>query len=206
MHKTYKRKEKWKLFVTLMFFSMFLLNFSPTTSYACSCVQPGAPLDELNLSSVVFSGKVIEIVDVNKSMFSQSSADPMAVLLEVKDVWKGINQSQVLVYTERHSASCGFEFALNEEYIVYAQETNGELRVSLCSRTTTFSEATIDLTDLGAGEKPTVQASADSDNSNFEDQLPIKNAFFNHPMYFILIFAGLVVIGLYIARGYKKRI
>lgn len=205
LYKTDKRNETWKLFVALMFFSIILLNISPTTSYACSCVQPGAPLDELDNSSVVFSGKVIEIVDVNKSRVSQSSADPMAVLFEVKDVWKGINQSQVLVYTERDSASCGFEFAVNEEYIVYAKEANGDLRASLCSRTATFSEATMDLTDLGKGEKPTVKATAESDTSNFEDQLPIKNAFFINPMYIFLIFAGLVVIGLYIARGYKKR-
>jgi len=206
LYKTNKRNEKWKVFVALMFFLILLLNISPTSSYGCSCVQPGAPLGELDNSSVVFSGKVIEIVDVNKSMVSQSSADPMAVLFKVEDVWKGINQSQVLVYTERDSASCGFEFAVNEEYIVYAQEKNGELRVSLCSRTAILSEATMDLNDLGKGEKPTVQASAESDNSNFEDQLPIKKAFFNNPMYIFLIFAGLVVIGLYIARSYKKRI
>ena len=50
-----------------------------------------------------------------------------------------------------------------------------------------------------------MKATAESDTSNFEDQLPIKNAFFINPMYIFLIFAGLVVIGLYIARGYKKR-
>lgn len=167
----------------------------PSTSYACSCVEPNSVKEEFKQSSAVFSGKAIKIVDKNKSMFGQSSADFLAVVFEVDDSWKGIDQKQVVVYTERSSASCGFEFTLNNNYLVYAYEVDGQLRVSLCSRTSPLSEATKDLEELGKGETPTKQASIDLQNDN---------SLYNNWILSPLLFIALLLVGVYIRQRTKK--
>ncbi|TFB14138.1 hypothetical protein E3U55_14590 [Filobacillus milosensis] len=139
--------------IILMFVSIYL----PNTSYACTCEEPGTVQEEMNQSSAVFSGKVIEKYDENKDKKTISSNDPIAFVFEVKESWKGINQTQVVVSTARYSGSCGYEFALNNNYLVYAQERNGELEVNLCSRTTVLPYADQDLEELGKGKKPTEQ-------------------------------------------------
>lgn len=133
----------------------FLFQFSPSVSYACDCAIPENVNEEVGRSSAVFSGTVVRIFDENKSKLTQSSADPISVVIEVDETWKGINQTEVIVNTERDEASCGFEFVLNETYLIYANEDNGELRASYCSRTALFSDAQEDLNELGVGEKPT---------------------------------------------------
>lgn len=146
-----------KMKMLLIFILLFplTLNFSTTSSYACSCAQPGAPMDELAISDYVFSGKVKAIIDPNKGSMVKSSADLLEVQFEVMDTWKGVNETEVIVFTERDSASCGFNFNINEDYLVYAQNNNGEKKVSLCSRTAQLTNASADLTELGVGEKPT---------------------------------------------------
>lgn len=186
----------------MMFVLMFfpILTYSPTTSYACSCLEPGPVIEELERSSAVFSGKVIEMVDKNKNKLIRSSADPIAVKFEVAEIWKGKSQTEIIVYTERDSASCGFEFDLDKEYLVYANEVEGELKVSLCSRTKLLSAAGTDIQELGKGEKPVKQTSGDS-NSNNEEQLTTNK---NQP-YFIALFIGvLLVVSIFAVRRRKK--
>ncbi|MCJ8007425.1 hypothetical protein ACFFF5_14495 [Lederbergia wuyishanensis] len=142
--------------ITFIFFA-----FSPTKGFACSCVPLGTVQEGVEGSSAVFSGKVVEIVDPNQNKKIQSSADLVEVKIAVDQSWKGSNQSELIVYTERDSASCGFNFSLNEEYIVYANEVDGQLRVNLCSRTAELAAATEDLKELGEGEKPAKESSPD---------------------------------------------
>ncbi|WP_240456709.1 hypothetical protein [Virgibacillus halodenitrificans] len=153
-----RRKRKLQLSfhaITYLMIFIFALSYSPTTSHAFSCVEPGPPKEELKRSSAVFSGKVIKQIDENENNLIQSSADKIATVLKVDKTWKGINETEVIVHTERSSASCGFEFKLNNSYLVYATKKDDKLHVSLCSRTTTLTEATQDLTELGDGKKPT---------------------------------------------------
>ena len=139
----------------------FIFIYSANPCYACDCARPGFPKEELSHNSAVFSGKVIDIEDENGNKAFHSSDDPITVLFEVKESWKGNNKSQVVIHTVKDSASCGFEFALNEEYIVYANEQDGEYHVSLCSRTALLSDAGQDLTELGKGEEPTEMVTID---------------------------------------------
>ncbi|KGX85927.1 hypothetical protein [Pontibacillus marinus] len=134
------------LFITMMF--LVLSSFS-NTSYACSCAEPGTPKEELEKSDAIFSGKVINMHDAKKNDSIKSSGDPIAVLLEVDRSWKGVDETQVIVYTARASATCGYEFNLNEEYLVYAREVKGELKVSYCSRTENLLQASEDVIALG---------------------------------------------------------
>lgn len=180
-----------------------LLSYSPVKSYACSCAEPGPVKEELERSSAVFSGKVVKIEDMNENKFTQSSADPLAILFEVKETWKGIGQTEVVVYTERSSASCGYEFTLNEEYLVYARVVDGELRASFCSRTTPLLSAKADMDELGKGKKPIELASNEKVNK-FDDQLPSENTY-NNLIYIILFIAILLIVAIYVARRKRKK-
>lgn len=163
-----------RLLMSIVFISFLFINFVPIKSYACSCMAPGPVPEEVERSAAVFAGTVVEIKDKNALSLIKSSADLMEVKIEVEEVWKGQNKTPITVYTERNSASCGFEFALNQEYLVYANEEDGEFMVSLCSRTAPLSMATEDLQELGQGEIPVDQeeaANPDGDQPNSDNRL-----------------------------------
>ena len=167
---------------------------------------PGGVNEELNHSSAVFSGKVIDIIDMNKNNSTQSSIDPIGIVFEVNEAWKGIDETQVIVFTERDSASCGFEFLLNEEYLVYANENGGELRTTICSRTALLSSAQADLDELGVGQKPTKQVTIDVDelsNSYIDSDVLSDTSSTNYLL--LLIPIGLIAILLIVFMTKRKK-
>ncbi|MYL57218.1 hypothetical protein GLW20_06845 [Virgibacillus halodenitrificans] len=173
--------------MTYLIIFIFLLSIYPTTSDACSCLEPGPPKEELKRSSAVFSGKVIKQIDENENNLIQSSADKIATILKVDKTWKGIKDTEVVVHTERSSASCGFEFNLNNSYLVYATKKDDKLHVSLCSRTTSLTEATEDLTELGDGQRPTNHVSV---NVNDESNESTNLGFFIYLAIMFLLLGG----------------
>nr|WP_309099617.1 hypothetical protein [Fredinandcohnia onubensis] len=144
------------ILVLVLLFLIFIGLF-PGQASACSCAYPESVKDELNRKTAVFSGKVIKMGDENKNSYIQSSADPIEVLFEVNESWKGVETSQLLVSAARSSASCGYEFELDKEYIVYAYGESDNLETGLCERTALLSEAGEDLEILGQGSAPTDQ-------------------------------------------------
>lgn len=196
-------KKKWihtiTSYVMVVSLTLLFFNYSPSTSFACSCAVPESVQVELEKSSAVFSGKVLGILDKKKFNSIQSSGDEVVVLFEVEEAWKGIHQTQVIVYTSRDSASCGFEFTSNE-YLVYANESDGELRVSLCSRTTLLSLAQEDLNELGIGEKPTEEVKIDLNDTEKESLF-----FTNRIIFYSAIFILLIVAAIFINRRVEKR-
>ncbi len=197
-----KLKKALYAIVSLVTF-IFLMNVSPNTGYACSCVKPGSAQEELERSSAVFSGEVIGFLDKNTNGLMQSSVDPIAVLFEVEETWKGVTQSQVIVYTVRDEASCGYQFALNTKYLVYAHESDGSLKTNYCSKTTLLSLAVDDMDELGEGEKPTEQVSIDLEQN--ENQLLSLNSIMNNLIYIIpLMFFLLLVVVVLLTRRKKN--
>jgi hypothetical protein len=148
-------KRKILLLISLFLIINFMLVVVPRTGYACSCAESPSVEEELKQKTAVFSGKVIKIEEKNKLI--RSSADPVSVLFEVKHSWKGVNQSQVMVYTAMSSASCGYEFNLKTEYLVYAYGEENHLITSICDRTKPLLLANDDLAVLGEGTPPTLQ-------------------------------------------------
>ncbi|HEX6289822.1 MAG TPA: hypothetical protein VFZ66_11555 [Herpetosiphonaceae bacterium] len=120
--------------------------------FACSCMMPGPPQQELGLASAVFTGTVAQQTAPQGP--AVSSADPVNVAFQVDQVWKGQVPRSVIVQTARDSASCGFTFQNGGEYLVYAQTIDGQLSVSLCSRTSLLADAQDDLAALGQGTPP----------------------------------------------------
>lgn len=118
-----------------------LLTANPQPVYACSCIIPGTPAEEMEKSDAVFSGEVIKIDD--------SSSYGYDVTLQVLETWKGTEGSLIKVHTGIGGGDCGFGFKEGEEYLVYASLTDGELQVYSCSLTGILDESDTD--GLGAG-------------------------------------------------------
>ena len=147
-----------KIMATLVMAVLAAVLLQAPSAYACSCAEPVPVEEEMEKSAAVFSGKVVKIVD-NRILTSMSSDASIGYVFEVEKAWKGVERKEVVVYTERYSASCGYEFAYGEEYIVYATKEYGKLRTTLCSRTASLPSAGQDLAQLGAGKEPLKQAS-----------------------------------------------
>ena len=136
------------------------LSASVETGYACSCVPPGSPREALAESHSVFRGVVASIATVEREDGSWGTDDPVDVEFSVSEVWKGPLSRTRSLKTVRSSASCGFEFELGAEYIVYTYDDSS---VSLCSRThslaTGFYDDRNDLEELGPGQAPSSESS-----------------------------------------------
>jgi hypothetical protein len=129
------------LFVALQLGSMGL-------AWACSCAEPPPVADALAEADQVFYGEVLSIDGpAGLGCGGVSSADPMAVRIEVRDAWKGTSAGEtVTVETARDGASCGVDFVEGETWLVYA--TDG--RASLCSRTRMAGSGDDELAELDA--------------------------------------------------------
>lgn len=127
---------------TLLLLTMWLLGvlgFS-TQSFACSCMMPADAVTSMQNSDSVFAGKVVNIS--NKDMIN-------SVEFEVDTIWKGIEPTRITVETAEQSATCGYNFMQDEEYLVYAyNKQDGWLWVSLCSRTSSLKNAQDDVIAL----------------------------------------------------------
>ncbi len=121
--------------------------FNPTCAYACSCLPPGTPQEELGRSDAVFAGKVVAL----SGRVDAGAAESVDVTFEVSRVWKGAESRTVLLKTPGSSASCGFNFEQGQEYVVYASQQEGNLTAGLCSRTQLLASAADDLAALGTG-------------------------------------------------------
>jgi hypothetical protein len=133
------------LLIGLMAFALVTIA-SPRVVYACSCIMPGTPQQELERSDAVFGGTVATIERVDQMT--------VHVTFDVDQVWKGPAEPSLIVTTAGDSAACGFEFQPGAEYIVYATTQDGSLATGLCSRTQSTTGAGEDLAALGEGQAP----------------------------------------------------
>ena len=184
-----------KILLTMLLsvlFSLISMSIVPTTSYACSCVEPPSVEDELERSQAVFSGKVLEV----KEQKDFRGYMKKRVLIEVAETWKGVSESQVFITTGSGGGDCGYEFQVGQEYLVYATESTmygsqAELVTIICDRTTELGAAQEDLAVLGEGKEPTVQVDLTVEKSNL--------------MMWVIANIILVIVIFLAWRWYKKR-
>ena len=143
--------------LALMLGALWLLG-TTEQAYACKCVVPGSPSEELEKFDAVFAGKVLSIQhSFDPDTPSRSPGDHTTVGFAVNTVWKGVVDKNIDLTTPPTGGSCGFAFVEEEEYIVYAYEgteENANLNVSFCGRTAPLGEAQADLDALGDGYAP----------------------------------------------------
>lgn len=163
--------------------------FNPHHVQACDCGVPDTATEALEEASAVFKGKVIKI---REEKINGETHD--VVLVSVTEIWKGLENSQVEVYTDW--SSCQFPFAVGNEYLLYPYEKNGRLHVIDCGRSAEVNDAQDDLVELGQGEKPRNIVNLEKD---FED----------NQSYLMMIlgvfFVALVVIIIIILRFNRKK-
>lgn len=128
--------------------------------FACSCLAPSSPAEELDKAAAVFSGKVIE---VKKHKQTDDFFTTVEALIEVDKQWKGIDKSRVSVFTASNSAACGYNFQKGQSYLIYAGgDPKERLTTSICSRTRNLKDAGEDLKELGEGEEVKQNSSINS--------------------------------------------
>ena len=94
--------------LNILFISL-LIGFA----FPCSCMEPPPPEEAYEEADAVFSGQVTNIV-VDESGYYHE------VTFQIIDVWKGENSEEITVLTETFSDACGYNFQINNEYLVYA--------------------------------------------------------------------------------------
>ncbi|WP_339147583.1 MULTISPECIES: hypothetical protein [unclassified Sutcliffiella] len=135
-----------KLALLAFFFTILSFTSLSSTGFACSCLPPGTPQEELAKMDAVFTGKVLDV----KEKFNSTTQ----VKLSVTETWKGVSTKEVVIYTAMDSAACGVYFEKDKEYLVYAHLEDGEYTTYLCSRTAELLHAQSDLKELGEGTVP----------------------------------------------------
>ncbi len=120
----------------------------PRTASACSCLPPGSPQESMESSVAVFAGRVSSVMPAPE--YGNN------VTFNVTQSWKGPTGADISVFTASDSAACGVNFETGKDYIVYASanEDDGTLRASLCSRTHKLMVNDEDLAALGVGAIP----------------------------------------------------
>ena len=124
---------------------------TPGRSYACSCVRPGTPSDELARSTAVFVGRVISVTRHSREDGMVAGMDPVTVEFDVQSTWKVPDYETMYLTTARDDGACGIGFREGDEYLVYSPDG---VTVHLCTRTRLLPEAASDLEELGEGRSP----------------------------------------------------
>lgn len=129
---------------------IFLLLIAVTfESVACTCIQRDESLKkkinrEFKSAVGIFYGKVIRIKDYKSNNTYVSSSDVIAYTFEVTKIYKGaITKREITIKSNRGSEGCGFNFKLNNNYLVYTSYygiddenvSKNDLFTSICHRT-----------------------------------------------------------------------
>ena len=127
-------KQRFALPISLLFI-LFLFSFSKAE--ACSCRSSNSPCAVYQSADTVFLATAEEIAQSENSFGRK-------IKLKTDEAFKGINSKEETVFS---GGMCSFHFTAGKKYLVYAKrdkETN-ELRVHLCSRTTSLEYGARDL-------------------------------------------------------------
>lgn len=133
-----------KISIAVLLGMFFVLTYTPTTVHACSCIaRVYSPQEKLEASEAVFLGRVTS-VSVN------GASTQNTVTFDVDQYWKGNITKQQKIITSSSSASCGYDFTVGTQYIVYANYSDNQYTVGLCGFTAPADQ--VDIKSLGQGQ------------------------------------------------------
>ncbi len=117
----------------------------------CTCMSPKRPACEVWWqTAAIFVGRVTRLDTVTEEVDGDTQIKILATI-RVQERWRGAEgQRDVVVATGAGGGDCGFQFALNRTYLVYANQSSrtGRYETGICSRTSLARDAEIDLTYL----------------------------------------------------------
>lgn len=124
---------------------------------ACSCAAPGSPASEVERHDAVFVGRAVEALDAD-GIEPRFQGSAVAYTFEVSAVYRGELATTQQVGTNGPGASCGYEFEVGRDYLVFAHTMQeawresartvpaGELLTGYCTPTVPVEE--VDLATL----------------------------------------------------------
>ena len=105
--------------------------------YPCSCQEIPSPEEAYEMSNVVFSGQVTNIIEDWNNGF-------MEISIDIYNVWKGSIDNQIIILTGLDD--CGYYFQINEEYLIYGYYSQlNYIWTDICTRTNLLEDAEEDL-------------------------------------------------------------
>lgn len=121
--------------------SVVLLGaFTPV--FACSCRVEAPVCEEYGSAKAIFVGKVLDGNSVER--FSDRLAigtKDLSFVFDVQQNFLGAGEgNKITIHTGFGFGDCGFPFEKGESYLVYAFESEGHLKTSICSRTRHISK------------------------------------------------------------------
>jgi hypothetical protein len=119
--------------------AIFVMAVSVQEARACTCAPPPPPAPAFAAADAVFSGKVVSFAFVG---------DGSARLAKtaLSKIWKGERGAASEILTAPHSAACGYDFQVDETYLIYAYRADdGKLYTNICTRTRPVRAAAEDL-------------------------------------------------------------
>jgi len=135
-----------KRLVLLSVTALFVIGSAQGVANACQCQPEIDPAVEYAQVDAVFKGIVISITPA-------SSPEWLDVLVAVTGYWKGAVVPLMHVYTGEFDGSCGYDFQVGLEYLIYAVDSVDEccegVFTSICNRTRLLANAGEDLAFLG---------------------------------------------------------
>ncbi|MBD2862120.1 hypothetical protein [Paenibacillus oceani] len=127
-----------KKLILAVWIAMFGMWSAVPEAQALSCAPPRPVNEEMDTSSVVFKGTVIEIRQGGLTVF------------QVDRAWKGVDGPRVQIYDN------GWDpYTKGADYLVFGGQREGQLRTNLCGRTGPWDPAR-DEAMKGAGIQPAV--------------------------------------------------
>ena len=143
--------------LNILFISL-LVGFA----YPCSCMEPPPPEEAYEEADVVLLGKVINI-DLDDSGYY------FEVSIQTIDVWKGDVLDEVIILTETSSDACGYNFQINNEYLIYAYSYNSGIYTNICTRTNLLEYASEDLDYLNGSNNNETSLEFEDEVQLFQD-------------------------------------
>ncbi len=121
-------------------------------AFACQCLAPGSPIEELAQASDVFLGTVTRkhgpfMISAGPDSYRESD---VVFQFRVLASWKGARTDTISLTTGSGGGDCGYRFTPGGTYIVYGNRgKDGRLYTSHCSRTAEIFMAWADSIQLG---------------------------------------------------------
>ena len=117
----------------------------------CTCMSPKRPACEVWWqTAAIFVGRVTRLDTVTEETDGDVQVKILTTL-RVQERWQGAEgKREVIVATGAGGGDCGFQFATNRTYLVYANQSalTGRYETGICSRTRLARDAETDLAYL----------------------------------------------------------
>jgi hypothetical protein len=125
------------LLSTILALGAFALT--PENALACSCapfdspgISPKAWFDRFD--GAAFRGPVVKVETVQTGK-PEPDQQKLKLTFRVERHWKGVNDAEVVIWTDSAPDSCAIEYPLNRPLMIFAFRRNGRLETHMCDWT-----------------------------------------------------------------------